>query len=165
MGLLIDESDFVGKWKLAKSDSDDLDLYIEEYEEKFLIELLGKELFDLFKSDVNVPNKQPNSAIYLSIFNPFSEKINGCVVTSDGMNKMLRYLVYVQYVRDNATKQTMNGAVNQQTEVSTRSDNTYLYGYQNTGVKSYRAIQFYILDNKDVYPTFYGTIKNPSSFI
>lgn len=165
MGLLITDEDFVGKWKLTLSNNDDIDSYIEEYEEKYLIELLGKELFDLFKNDVDSGTMKPLTPIYESIYNPFSLKINGCVITSDGMKKMLLGLIYFQYVRDNAVKQTMNGAVNQQTEVSTRSDNTFLYGYQNTAVKTYKAIQYYIINNSSDYPTFYGINKKFSSFI
>lgn len=163
MGLLINDTDFVGKWKLTLSNNDDIDSYIEQYEEPYLIDLLGKELFDLFKADLS--SGEPQDDIYKAIFNPFSEKINGFVVTSDGMKKMLLGLIYVQYVRDNATKQTMNGAVNQQTEVSTRSDNTFLYLYQNAGIKTYRNIQNYIYNNITTYPTFYGVVKRYSSFI
>lgn len=171
MGLLITEDDFSGKWELAKSNSDLIGEYIEEYEEKFLIELLGKELFDLFKADLtgyvaDISVGVPSNPIYTKIFLPFTEKINLCVVTSDGMKKMLLGLIYFNYVRDNRIKQTMNGAVEQQTEVSIPSDNTFLYLRYNTAVKTYNAIQVYVYENRTlVYPTFYGVTKKITSFI
>lgn len=165
MGILISEADFVGKWELAKSNNDLIDEYVDEYEEKFLTELLGKELFDLFEADLNV-NKVPVTDIYLKIFSPFTEKIRSYVVSSDGMKKMLLGLIFFHYVRDNKTKQTMNGAVDQQTEVATASDNTFIYSRYNNAVKTYQSIQAYIIENKDViYPTFYGIRKNTTSFI
>jgi 16S rRNA C1402 N4-methylase RsmH len=74
-------------------------------------------------------------------------------------------LIYFQYVKDNKTKQTMNGAVSQQTEVSTPSDNTFLYQRYNDAVRTYQAIQIYINDNIDIYPTFAGVRKKKTSFI
>jgi hypothetical protein len=163
MGILIDESAFDGKWQLAKSNEDLIDEYIEEYEEKFLTELLGKELFDLFQDDLNAG--VPATPIYETIFEAFTQKINGCIVSSEGMKKMLTGLIYFEYVRDNRVKQTMNGAVEQQTEVSTASDNTFLYSRYNQAVKTYQAIQAYIINNKDSYPSFDGITKKTTSFI
>ncbi len=171
MGLLISSNDFTGKWSLAKSNEDSIDEYIEEYEEKFLTELLGKELFDLFVADLSgyvadVSVGVPVDQIYLKIFNPFTEKIRGYVVASEGMKRMLVGLIYFYYVRDNAVKQTMNGAVNQVTEVATTSDNTFLYPRYNQAVVTYQSIQNYIMENKTAtYPAFYGVVKRKTSFI
>ncbi len=164
INILISEDDFVGKWELAKNNDDKIDEYIAEYEEQYLVELLGKELFDLFKADLTAGI--PNTQIYKDIFNPFSITINqAIVITSKGMKKMLVGLIYFQYVKDNKTKQTINGAVNQQTEVSTPSDNTFLYQRYNDAVRTYQAIQTYIIKNKASYLTFAGVIKEKSSFI
>jgi hypothetical protein len=78
---------------------------------------------------------------------------------------MLLGFIYFQYVRDNRVKQTMNGAVEQQTEVSSKSDNTFLYPRYNQAVTTYRAIQVYILDNLTTYSTFLGVRKRHTSFI
>ncbi len=59
----------------------------------------------------------------------------------------------------------MNGAVEQQTEVSAFADNTLLYVKYNDAVKTYTAIQAYIYDQLAVYPTFEGVIKKKTSFI
>ncbi len=102
MGLLVVDTDFEGKWKLALGNNDEVDAYIEVYEEKFLIELLGKELFDLFEAVVT--DQVVAAGIYKTIYDPFSLKINGCIVTSEGMKKMLLGLIYFEYVRDNKIK-------------------------------------------------------------
>jgi hypothetical protein len=78
---------------------------------------------------------------------------------------MLLGLIYFYYVRDNVKKQTMNGAVEQQTEVATKSDNTFLYLKYNEAVRTYQAIQRYAYNNIATYPTFCGIIKNKASFI
>jgi hypothetical protein len=163
MGLLIVDEDFEGKWKLALGNNDDIDLYTEEYEEKFLIELLGQELFDLFAAQVT--NQVVAPGIYKTIYDPFSEEINGRIVTSNGMKKMLLGLLYFEYVRDNRVKQSMNGAVEQQTEVSTFADNTLVYNRHNDAVATYQAIQTYIYENLSTYPTFKGVIKKKTSFV
>lgn len=165
MGLLIISDDFTGKWDLAKSNEDKIDDYIDEYEEMYLTELLGKELFDLLKADVDGTTRIPNTQIYKNIYNPFTEEINGFVYTSEGLKKMLLGFIYFQYVRDNRVKQTMNGAVEQTTEVSTASDNSFLYVRYNKSVTTYKAIQTYILDNLSDYPLFYGIRKGKTSLI
>lgn len=163
MSILIIDEDFIGKWDLAKNNNDNIEEYIEEYEEQYLIELLGKELFDLFEADLI--DKVPQTQIYIDIFAPFTEEINQFSVSSKGMKKMLLGLIYFQYVRDNRIKQTMSGAVEQQTEVSVKSDNTFIYQRYNDGVRTYQAIQMFINDNLDIYPTFNGVCKKMTSMI
>jgi hypothetical protein len=161
--IILSGTDFSGKWELAKSNNDKIDDYILEYEEQYLTELLGKELYDLFVDDLDagIPQEQ----IYKDIFDPFTLKINQVVYTSKGMKKMLLGLIYFQYVRDNRIKQSMNGAVEQETEVSVKSDNTFLYSRYNDAVTTYQAIQVYINENLDVYPTFEGLVKRKTSFV
>jgi hypothetical protein len=165
MGLLIQSDDFTGKWDLAKSNEDKIDDYIEEYEEMYLTELLGKDLFDLFAADVNLTTREPATPIYQKIFEPFTVDINGYIYSSEGLKKMLLGFIYFQYVRDNRVKQTMNGAIDQQTEVGTASDYTFLYPRYNKAVQTYSAIQAYIYDNLTDYLTFAGVNKKKTSFI
>lgn len=165
MGLLITSDDFTGKWDLAKSNEDKIDEYIDEYEEMYLTELLGKDLFDLFKSDVDPVTLKPTTPIYLNIYNSFTENINGFIYSSEGLKKMLLGFIYFQYVRDNRVKQTMNGAVDQNTEVSTQSNYTFLYPRYNQAVVTYAAIQAYILDNLTDYQSYCGVHKRKASFI
>lgn len=164
LNILISDDDFAGKWELAKANSDLIDEYIVEYEEQYLIELLGQDLYILFKADLT--GGVPNTPIYKKIFDPFSITLNQTeVITSKGMKKMLLGLIYFQYVKDNKTKQTMNGAVNQQTEVAVPAENTFLYQRYNDAVRTYKAIQRYIWENKTDYPDFAGVVKKFTSFI
>ena len=81
MGLLIVKGDFVGKYALATSTkgSDNIDAYIAEYEEQILIDLLGLELFELFKADVNSGTKKPVTDIYLTLYDRLNfEYCNRC---------------------------------------------------------------------------------------
>lgn len=164
MGLLVVENDFEGKWDLAKSNDDKLSEYIDLYEERYLIDCLGKELYDLFAATVVSGTHVPVGAIYLNIFNPFTETISNYTYYSEGLKKMLLGFIYFHYVRDNKTKQSMNGAVEQQTEVSVKSDNTFLYLRYNDAIKTYRSIQTYIFNNLSTYPEFNGVAKFKASF-
>jgi hypothetical protein len=168
MGLLIVKSDFIGKYALATSTkgNDNIDDYIAKYEEKTLRELLGIELFDLFKADVNGTTKKPVTQIYLDFYNEFTFKDECFVYNSFGLKNILLSIIYYYYVRDNVVKQSLNGDVNIQSEVSSQSNQSYLYLRYNEGIDSYNDIQSYCIKNKtDVYPTFDGVIKRVASLI
>jgi len=168
MGLLIVKSDFVGKYALASSTkgNDNIDAYIAEYEEQILIDLLGVELFELFKADVNSGTKKPNTDIYLKLYDRLNFEYCNRLLTSFGIKNILLSIIYFYYVRDNKVKQTVNGDVNIQTEVSQPSDQTYLLLRYNEAIMSYSVIQRYCLENEtDIYPTFKGTYKKIASLI
>lgn len=168
MGLLIVKTDFVGKYALATSTkgNDNIDSYIAEYEEQILIDLLGLELFELFKADVDGVTKKPVTPIYLTLYDRLNFEYCNHLLTSFGLKNILLSIIYFYYVRDNTVKQTVNGSVNIQTEVSQPADKTYLLLRYNEAVTAYSVIQRYCLENKDdVYPTFKGTYKQVASLI
>ena len=168
MGLLIVKSDFVGKYALATSTkgSDNIDAYIAEYEDQILIDLLGFELFELFKADVNSGTKKPVTAIYLTLYDRPNFVYCDHLLTSFGIKNILLSIIYFYYVRDNTVKQTVNGDVKIQTEVSQQSNQTYLLLRYNEAIMSYSVIQRYCLENEtDVYPTFKGVLKSKASLI
>lgn len=167
MGLLIVKSDFVGKYSLATSTkgNDNINDYIERYEEQILLELLGIELFDLFKADVDGVTRLPITDIYLDLYNKINFMYCERLYTSFGLKNILLAIIYFYYIRDNVTKQTVNGDVKIQTEVSQQANQTYLLLRYNEAIQSYNAIQRYCLVNKDVYPTFKGIIKRSASLI
>ena len=168
MGLLIVKGDFVGKYALATSTkgNDNIDAYIVEYEEQILIDLLGLELFELFKADVNVSTKKPNTDIYLALYDRLNFEYCNRLLTSFGIKNILLSIIYFYYVRDNTAKQTVNGDVKIQTEVSQPADQTYLLLRYNEAIMAYSVIQRYCLENEtDVYPTFKGTYKQVASLI
>ncbi len=168
MGLLIVKSDFVGKYALATSTkgNDNIDAYIAEYEEQILIDLLGLELFELFKSDVDSGTKKPVTPIYLTIYDRLNFEYCGRLLTSFGIKNILLSIIFFHYVRDNTIKQTVNGAVKIQSEVSQPVDQTYLLLRYNEAIMAYSVIQRYCLENEtDVYPAFKGVYKQIASLI
>ena len=161
MGILITKSDFVGQFAIPKTVNDNIDSFILDYEEQYLIDLLGVELFDLFQADL--VNRIPQTNIYLAIYNKFTEAIGSFVYSSIGMKNMVLGYLYFEITRDNNTKNTSSGQVNNVIETSVRSGNAMLFKKHNDSIKTHKVIQTYILDNLDVYPTFKGIIKNYSS--
>ncbi len=72
MSLFLEPSDFTGKYKISKNcyDEEVLQSYIDQYEDLFMCKLLGSDLYELFKADLDI-NNVPQSAIYLLIYNAF----------------------------------------------------------------------------------------------
>ena len=157
MGILIDSEDFTGKWKIATDDYSEVELddYISAYEKKYLVALLGVELYDLFAADLN--NQVPQTAIYTSIFNEFYIDDSTCVFHSEGMKKMLLGLIFFQYVRDQDVKNTVSGTVRNQSELAVQipAFNSVVLRW-NQSIDTFRNIQWYICDNETDYPTYNG---------
>ena len=82
MGILIDTDDFQGKWCIAVDDysEDHLNDYIDTFEKKLLVSLLGVELFDLFQADL--VDQVPQTARFVSIFNEFFMKLFIVAITT-----------------------------------------------------------------------------------
>ncbi len=161
MGLLIETSDFVEKFKISEDSFTELESYIDRFEPKYLKELLGKELFDLFEADIT--NHLPGTPIYEIIF----EEIYPTVAIPDlkkslGMKDMLLGFIYFQYMRDLNYSATVSGAVKNVFENSEQVVNSGygLYQRYNESVESYKAIQHYINTHSTDYPTFFGECKD-----
>lgn len=165
MGLLIQKTDFVGKWTLAKNANDNISAYIEQYEESLLIQLLGKDLFELFKDDVNVTTHKPETAKYLVIYEKLVLDWCGREWQSDGMKNMLLGLIYFEQSRDNRQKQSMAGLVQPKVETADAASPTLVYTRYNDAVLTAKIIQQYILDNSEEYPDFNGQDFHEASFI
>lgn len=170
MGLIIVPSDFVGKYTLVKGKYVDKMIadYIAKYEERYLMELLGIELFDLFKADVlaNAPDKFPADPIYKVLYDPIREQKQDCnsLMLSDGIKDMLLGFLYFEIGRDQDVKQTMSGA--QKTKSENAEPPAYgewdIWGRYNEAVKSYTTIQWYAGDDSVTYPGYRGVKKQIS---
>jgi hypothetical protein len=70
-------------------------------------------------------------------------------------------------MRDLWTQSTMNGQIKNEFSNSTqaRMSETNLDENYNEAVKTYQEIQWYIKENLDVYPTFNGMEKLPTSWL
>lgn len=161
MGLLITTQDFTGKYKIAQNSFSELDAYINRYEAKYLIDLLGAELYKLFKNDINSGTKQPNTPIYKTIYDPILEDVNGCIINSDGLKNMILGFVYFEYLRDEKFKSTVSGKVVNSSEISREStfDESNVYSRYNESIATYNTIRYYISLHLEDYPLFNGVSK------
>jgi len=154
MAIVISSADFTGKFKLTVNEFtiSDLDSYIERYTVKFLIELFGKELYDLWSVDETMPP-------YDALTNPFAFQ-SSCskVYESKGVKDMLMGAVYFHYTRDIIQKQSIDGMKRTVAENSTGISfaEGSLHTRWNEAIDTYEAIQAYILDNNVTYPEFNG---------
>jgi len=149
--MLITVQDFVGKYQLSTGmyDVAKLQDYIDKYEKQYLIELFGAELYDEFMSDLDISNV-PQSPNFIEIFNPFHKNIAfGQLILSDGILEMLKGFIYYEYSKDLINQMTPVGMVRPIGENSESVSTLYsmIYTRYNTAIKSYRAIQMYILLN------------------
>lgn len=142
MGVLIDDTDFVGRYAIPQSVFSDLDTFITDQEEKYLIEMLGAEFYTVFKADLT--NKVPVTQKFLDIFNPFKEDYNDTVVISKGMKEMLKGFIYFDYMRNEQYKATTQGTVVNSADTSKNVSPANLFNYYNDSVVTYCAIQKYI---------------------
>jgi hypothetical protein len=93
----INQTDFVGKFQLAENKFSDISPYINRYEDKILIELMGKDLADDFISDPTDPKWDDYE-----------------------IKDLLVGLIYFEYVRDLPYRLTNQGFVYQMDENSSQ---------------------------------------------
>ncbi len=160
---IIQESDFTGEYKIAKDCYNNLDSYIEKYENQLLVQLLGAELYDLFIADLTPITPQvPQDVRFLAIFNSFNLDDGNCLLTSEGIKTMLIQYVYFFILRDNLNVKTATGTVRMQNENSSAPsyNNFNLVEAYNSSITNYKAIQWYICDNSDTYPEYNGQFQD-----
>lgn len=156
---VLNVSDFASsKYEVSVSEFtiDRIQEYIDRYETMLLIQLMGKELYDLWDGSTD--------PIYLKLTNAWVEQLSdGCVVQSRGIVDMLAGFVYFEYVRDQYTQQTINGAVKAKGQNSDPANfpMTMLHTRYMEALDNYNAIQAYIKDNAATYPEYNGVTKHP----
>jgi hypothetical protein len=145
-------SDFVGKFQLHRGmyDIAKIETYIERYEKKYLVQLLGVELYNELISDLGIGNvpESPNLAF---IFNPFIEQLMlNDIAQSEGILDMLKGFIYFEYAKDLYNQMTPFGQVMPTSENSQNVStlNNLMYTRYNESVKTFRAIQAYVLYNQ-----------------
>ena len=148
--MIVNISDFTGKYQLSTGmyDVTKLQDYIDKYEERYLIELFGANLYTEFMSDLlaNVP-QSPN---FLKVFNPFYENLTfRQLIISDGIKEMLKGFIYFEYSKDLINQMTPYGNVRPISENSEPVSTLYsmIYTRYNESIRSYKAIQTYIQVN------------------
>lgn len=159
MGLIINASDFVGRFYLPNDSNtvDELEAYIELHEETYLRKLLGVTLFNLFDADLD-PDGIPQTGIYENIYNPIVQDYNGTIIENKGMRNMVIGFVYWEFMRNYPFKTGVNGKTLSRSEndVPMRFEDVNLDKYYNDSVDSARVIQWYIEQNSDDYPDYNG---------
>jgi hypothetical protein len=162
MGIFVNEYDFTNQTKfelpIGLYSTQKIDKYIERYEKDYLMELLGVELCNLLLEDVS--GQVPTTEKYLKIYEPFYEQISFTYMNSKGMKDMLMGFIYFQYTKDLITQITPVGVVKPQEQNSkVITAHTPIYLKYNESIKTYNAIQEYILFNMSDYPEFKGLSK------
>lgn len=157
--MAVTVGDFINKYKLTLTDfnSTELESYIERYETISLQELFGVELYDLWV--IGIGSSDP---IYEFLRDPFTVQLdNGEILNSRGVDDVVLGIVYFYWSRDIETQRSSNGSVQKKGENSENVSQwkANLQSRWDESIASYQAIQGYICDNMDVYPTFKGESK------
>ena len=165
--MLLTTEDFIDKYELSTGmyDTAKLEFYIGKYSERYLLHLMGAELFTEFENDLS--NNVPQSPNFLKIWEPFNQdvssvsilghhslygyRLNG-ILESDGILEMLKGFIYFEYSKDLMNQQTPFGNVKQRAEnsVVVDSPHTLIFGRYNEAIRTYRAIQEYIYTNQNL---------------
>jgi hypothetical protein len=162
---LITVDDFVNKFELTLTDFNSASLteYIERYETVTLVELFGKELYDLWA--IGIAATDP---IYEFLRDPFIVQLeSGKILNSRGVNDTLLGVVYFYWSRDIMTQRSSNGSVQKKGENSENVSQfkANIQSRWDEAIRTYQAIQDYIIENDDVYPTYLGTCKTTLQII
>jgi len=189
MGILINTDDFKNEELYAKyyipfnsnlcGSEEQLEGYISRYEKRYILELLGVELGNLFINDLS--NQVPQDPIYQAIYNPIEKdlpnnKIHyyepyahkcGCqnqMILTNGMKSMMLGLIYFEYMRDQPYFKDLTGVNMKKSENSNRAK-FYEWGidqYYNESISDYQQIQYYIhieQNENGTYSKFNGKYK------
>lgn len=163
-----------GKYKIAQDNFSQATLtaYITKFEKRYLQDLMGIELYNLFVADLvaNIPQTQR----FEDIYNEFAEDDDGLVsglsgmassgnkiVRSEGIKEMLKGFIFFEYNRDLPVKNTMTGNVQEDNEnskvlTSLKAGITEKY---NEAIATYKAIQWKLEDESATYPEYNGVCK------
>jgi hypothetical protein len=167
MAKIIQITDFKDKYAITQNSfsTTSLQSFINNYELKYLYDLLGVTLGDLLYADITTPFAEPDTLIYQTIFNSLNYDDSNIQIRSNGIKEMLLGFIYFEYTRTQNVQNTITGNVQAQNEVSqlVNYGSTPIYFNYNEAVKTYRSIQIYINDNLTVYPTFNGLMKSYTS--
>ncbi|MFT5450530.1 MAG: hypothetical protein ACI9N9_000007 [Enterobacterales bacterium] len=158
--MAVTVASFINKYELSTSgnvSTAKLTEYITRYDTITLIELFGKELYDLYVIGIGAADP-----IYEFLRDAFVVQLdNGCILNSRGVDDMITGIVYFYYQSDAFTQQTINGSTKTQGENSKNVSLVVanIHGRWNEAIDTYQAIQDYICENLAVYPTFKGQPK------
>lgn len=161
MAKFLTISDFTNKFEVTTGlyQNDKIQSYLDRYEDEYLVKLFGVELYDLFIADLDV-NNEPQDAKFVQIFEPFNYQEGFSLLISRGIKDMLLGFLYFEYMKDLVVQTTSVGVVKPEEQNSkVVSAHTPIYLKYNESIKTYNAIQEYILLNMTTYPEYRGRQK------
>lgn len=170
MSVILKISDFEsGKYDVSLNiyTEKDFQKYLDDYEKRYLEDLLGVSLAEKLLADIDPQTGAPVDPDLLYIFEPFAFDYHDCIIRSQGIKHILAGFVWSEYVKDQNVKNTISGSVKQLNEVS---DGVSHWSAQyeeryNLSVSNYWFVQYYIIKNKDKYPEYNGQVKEKISFL
>lgn len=157
MSIFVQLSDFkTGKLKIPTTQftTDDLQECIDNVEADILTDLLGCTLYNEFIEDYDTdPANEFSQDRFLAIFEPFCNDEDFCYLRSEGMKKMLKNIIYFEFMRDLQTTKRVTGFQQETSDNSTHVSAKYagIASIYNKFVDSYHAIQRYICSNPESY--------------
>ena len=138
-----------------------LQAYIEKYEKRYLVNLLGVKLYEDFIANQTNPE-------FVFIYDPFEFDYSRCVIISEGMKDMLSGFIYFEYLKDLTNQITPSGNVRPIGENSADVSTLYtmMYNRYNESIRTYKAIQTFICVGKEfVYNDFNGVNKESAYWL
>jgi hypothetical protein len=147
--MFLTPSDFTGKFELHTGQyvQQKIVEYINRYEKRYLVDLLGQKLYDEFINDLDPLTNTPKSPNFVKLFEPFIEDVTLYeTINSEGVLDMLKGFIYFEYSKDNFNQQTVYGNVQQKAENSkiVNTLQTLIYNRYNEATTTFRAIRDYI---------------------
>jgi hypothetical protein len=165
MSHLIQIADFIGQYKIVvinQDEKDNLQSFIDKVENEILLKLFGKDLKDLFITDLVLG--VPATVKYLNLYNEILlEKhcIKSFEVYSSGMKPMLLFFVYHKWYNKVQVSESINGLKQLDNSNSQPFPSaTYMVNRYNESVGNYKVIQEYINQNISEYEDFEGVDMN-----
>lgn len=164
--IILQLSDFSdpGKFSLHSGmyTQNDIQAYIDKYEKRYIVQLLGADLGAEFIADVQLGSGTPTEQRFIDIFEPFDRDEGHQLLSSDGMKEMLMGFVYYEYLKDQVSTVTAVGMLTPKGENSEPVNSLYtqLYTRYNDACRSYKSIQKYIWRTMTDYTGFNGREKS-----
>jgi hypothetical protein len=164
MASITTPNDYTGQYVITNSTlrQAKIQACIDSVESEILCQLFGVDFKDIVLDGVD--NLDP---IYEMLFNPFTVQ-DSCnrILISKGVKEMLQGFVYFKWYSFHQTTETINGIRNKESENSSQTSSVQSSTElrYNEAVRTYKAIQAYILDNLDIYPEFKGVKKRLTSW-
>jgi len=162
--IILQLSDFEsGKFELHTGmyAVNNLQQYIDKYEKRYILDLLGATLGNEFINDLDLGMGMPTEQRFIDIFEPIELDWNLCLILSDGMKEMLKGFIYYEYLKDQVAQVTAVGMVTPKGENSERINSlfTQMYTRYNDAARSYKGVQNYIWTRRGDYTGFNGRAK------